>query len=172
MTNEQWEQISSRVRAVLNYGIAQKEWLQSSKMARLIASVPFLAGCAKPTETSFCHLTIYLLSLDESARDLFFHKPEDDKDIYSRLIPISNYAGGDRNIIQCCTDLMVLCMISNYDKNVETDRAIGKYNPVNEAGWDYQTLSQKLIQSINKTITPEISRIYTIEEALKGYWQN
>ena len=171
MNDELWENILSRAGAVFNFGIEKKEQLKSSRMARLIASTPFLAGCGKATGTSFSHLSIYIMSLDESAKDIYFHKPDDDEDIYSRLFPISSFCGGNKDVIQCCMDLTALCMLSNYKKDAEKDEAIGKYNPINAGKWDYDIFSEKLIMNINKSITPEISKIYTTDDALKGYWR-
>ena len=109
------------------------------------------------------------MSLDESARDIYFHKSEDDKDIYSRLLPIINFKGGDKTVIQCCIDLTALCMLSNYKKDMEEDKAIGKYNPVNDSNWNYDTMSEKLVDNIDKTITNQISEIYTKNDALRAY---
>lgn len=172
MTDEQWENVLSRAGAVFNFGIEKKEQLKNNKMARLIAATPFLAGCNKATETSFSHLVIYLMSLDESAKDIYFHNEEDDEDIYSRLFPINGFSGGNREIIQCCMDLMALCMLSNYKKDKEEDEAIGKYNPVGIGKWDYEFMSKQLTESIQKTITSDISTIYTVENAQKGLWKN
>ena len=171
MTKQQWEIVSSRVRAILNYGIAQTEWLQESRLARFIAAVPFLAQCGKATETSFAHLLIYLATLDSSVRQIFFHKPEDDKDLYSRLSPILNFYGGNEATLHCCRDLMALCMISNYQQDAESDRALGKYNPLNTGIWDAQLLIRQLEESIKSSITPEIAEFYTVEEALLGLWK-
>ena len=172
MTNEQWENVLSRAGAVFNFGIDKKEQLKNSRMAKLIAATPFLAGCNKATETAFSHLSIYLLSLDESAKDIYFHKSEDDEDIYSRLFPISGFSGGSKAIIQCCMDLTALCMISNYKNDAAEDKAIGKYNPINAGKWDYDAMSTTLIQSIEGTITTEISAVYTVEDAVRGFWND
>jgi|SaaInl8_200m_RNA_FD_contig_21_1850271_length_768_multi_7_in_0_out_0_1 hypothetical protein len=171
MTKEQWEHVLSRVGAVLNFGIEKKAQVQNSKMAKLIAAVPYLADCNKAMETSFSHLLIYLMSLDESAKDIYFHKPEDDRDIYSRLFPISNFSGGDKTVIQCCMDLISLCMLSNYNKDIKQDEVIGKYNPLINQKWDYDKIAAALIQNIEKTITKEISEIYTKDDALKAFWE-
>jgi hypothetical protein len=170
MTKEQWETVSSRARAILNYGIAQTELLQKSRMARFIAAVPFLARCGKATETSFAHLLVYLASLDGSVKELFFHKPEDDGNLYTRLTPMLNFQGGNESTILCCRDLMALCMLSNYQKNAEADKASGKYNPLNAGAWVAQPLIEELKASIHTRITPEIAEYYTVEEALRGLW--
>ncbi len=172
MTNDQWEYVLSRAGAVLNFGIEKKEQVKNSKMAKLIAATPYLAGCDKVLETSFSHLIIYLLSLDESSKDIYFHKFEDDSDIYSRLLPISNFRGGNKIVIQCCIDLTALCMLSNYKKDMEDDEANGKYNPLTVSNWDYNSMSAKLIDNIDKTITVEISKIYSKDDAFKAFWGN
>ena len=171
MTKEQWESVLSRAGAVLNFGIEKKEQVKNSKMAKFIAAIPYLAGCNKALETSFSHLIIYLMSLDESAKDIYFHKPEDNSDIYSRLFPISGFSGGNKEVMQCCMDLMALCMLSNYKKDIEQDKTIGKYNPINDGKWEYDNMAETLVQNIDKTITNEISEIYTKDDALRAFWK-
>jgi hypothetical protein len=171
MTNEQWTNVLSRAGAVLNFGIAKKEQLQNNNLAKLITATPYLADCMKATETSFSNLLIYLMSLEESAKDIYFHKTEDDKDLYSRLAPISNFIGGNKTIIQCSLDLTALCMLSNYRKDADLDMEIGKYNPINSGKWNYDELSATLIENIDKTIIPDMADIYTKENALRGMWR-
>jgi hypothetical protein len=171
MTKEQWEIVSSRARAILNFGIAQTEWLQGCRTARFIAAIPFLAKCGKATETSFAHLLIYLASLDGSAKQLFFHTPEDDGEVHTRLNPILSFYGGNEAVLGCCRDLLALCMVSNYRKDAEADKVAGKYNPLNAGIWVAQPLIEELKASIGTRITPEIAEFYTIEEALRGFWQ-
>lgn len=171
MKHEQWELVSSRVRAILNYGIAQTKWLQESRIARFIAAVPFLAKCEKATETSFTHLLIYLVTLDGSVKELFFHQPEDDRNLYARLYPILNFSGGNEETLLCCKNLMALCMVSNYVRDAESDRIMGEYNPLNAGTWDAPSLIRELEESIKASSTPEIAEFYTVDEALRGYWK-
>ncbi len=171
MTKEQWETVSSRARVILNYGIAQAEWLEGNRIARFIAAVPFLARCGKAMETSFAHLLVYLASVDGSVKQIFFHKPEDDGDIYARLTPILNFQGGNEAALSCCKDLLALCMVVNYRRDAEADKVVGKYNPVNAKVWDAEALIMSLEGSIRENITPEIAGFYTVEEALQGLWR-
>jgi len=171
MTEEQWSNLSGRAGVILNYGIKEKERLKNSKLARLITATPFLAGCEKAEETAFSHLILYLVSMDESARTLYFHKPIDDRDVHTRLFPVSNFLGGDAVIIQCCLDLIALTMLANYRKDAEEDKSLGKYNPLNAGKWDYTAESERLVRQINENGTADIFTIYTIEDALKGYWK-
>ena len=172
MTKKEWETVSSRARALLDFGVVEAEWLETSRIARFIAAVPFLAGCSKALETSFSHLLVYLASLDDSTKEIFYHKSEDDGDLYSRLQPLLGFHGGNGENLLCCRDLLALCMVSNYRKDAEEDWTLGKYNPLNTGVWDGLSLVGELSESIEKRITPEIAEFYTIEDALRGYWQS
>lgn len=172
MTEEQWNILAGRAGAVLNYGIEDKAWLKQSKIARLITAIPFLAGCDKAEETAFSHLLIYLIALHESGKSIFLHKPIDDRDVYTRLFPLSNFMGGDVSVISCGLDLIALTMIAGYRRDAGEDEKLGKYNPLNAGKWDYATESDKLTGKIKASITPEMEVLYTVEDALKGYWKS
>lgn len=172
MTKIQWEKVSSRVRTIFNFGVEKSEWLENCRMARLIAAVPFIAGCNRAEETSFTHLAVYVMSIDGSTKELYFHKAEDDENPFSRLLPISNFSSGNQQIIKCCMDLILLSMISNYNKDAQEDMNIGKYNPIASGKWNYSELSKSVIKRIDENITPEISAVYTTEKALKGVWND
>jgi hypothetical protein len=172
MTEEQWSDLAGRAGAVLNLGIKEKAWLKHSKMARLIAATPFLAACEKAKATAFSHLILYLVAMDESARNIYFHSPADDGDVYTRLFPIGSFMGGDPGVIRCFLDLTALTMLAGYKKDAGEDRRWGKYNPLNEGKWDYDAMSEQLIERIRENSRPEIEAIYTVEDALKGYWRS
>ncbi len=161
-----WERISSRARAVFNFGIKKAEWLEKCKTARFIALIPFIADCKKAEETSLTHLAVYIMFVDDSTKELYFHKPEDDEDVYSRLQPISNFNEGNQDIIKCCMDLLALNLIAEYQRDKDHDKAIGKYNPFNTGKWDYKSLSERLIRDIKGSITPIIENIYSIDDSL------
>ena len=172
MSNEDWITVSSRVRTIFNFGIERSEWFLNCKTAKFIAAIPFLAGCEKAKETAFTHLCIYYMSIDESGKEIYFHKESDDKDLFSRLLPISNFVGGDRNTIECCMSLLALNMLCNYNKDAIYDELIGKYNPISKKRWDFEPLYTELIKKIETNITDEISEFYSIDDAEPGVWKD
>ncbi|MDC7126186.1 MAG: hypothetical protein PQJ46_11510 [Spirochaetales bacterium] len=170
MTKKDWAIISSRVKAVFNMGVEKAKWLDNCEVGRFIAAIPFLAGCDKPFQTAFSHLCIYVMSIDESTKEVYFHSREDDADLYLRLAPISDFIGGNQKVISCCMDLLALNMVSNYKNDQAADKSIGKYNPLNDGDWNYDELAEKLKASINKNITPEVRAVYDIEDSVRGLW--
>ena len=170
MTENEWIDVSGRVKVLFNFGIEKSNWLLSCRTARFIAAIPYLAGCDKARETSFSHLAIYCMSNDESGKDVFLHNESDDSDIFSRLRPISNFISGDRRIIDCCMSLLALNMICNYNKDADHDKLIGKYNPIAGGLWDFDSIYNELTRTIDANITPEISEYYSIALAKSGAW--
>jgi hypothetical protein len=63
-------------------------------------------------------------------------------------------------------------MVSNYRRDAESDKAVGKYNPLNARTWDADSWTTRLSASIQTKSTPGIAGFYTLEEALQGYWQS
>lgn len=172
MYEREWVDVADRARAFLNFGVAKKEWLEGSRLARFIASIPFLAGCDKPRETSFIHLLTYLASLEESAKDIFMPGPADDADLYSRLTPLMLSSGGDGRVLSCCRDLLALCMVANYRDDAASDLSLGKHNPVALGKWDAEALIDSLKSRIRASATPDILALYTEDDALKGIWKD
>ncbi len=169
-TNAIWESLTDKAAVVFNYSIAEKAWLKNNKIAKIIAATPYIAESLKPEVVSFSHLSLYLLSCTEIGKTIFIHKEADDVDIYSRLLPITNFLTGDKDIIQMSNDLLALCMIANYKKDSGIDKKMGKYNPIALGKWDYDELSKKLEENILKNKESEITELMTIDDALKGIW--
>lgn len=169
-TNVIWESITDKAAVVFNYSIAEKAWLKNNKIAKIIVATPYIAESLKPEVVSFSHLSLYLVSCTEIGKTIFFHKEEDDADIYSRLFPITNFVTGDKDAIQTSNDLLALCMISNYKNDSSIDKKTGKYNPVALGKWDYDELSKKLKENILKNKKSELTELMTIDEAIKGIW--
>lgn len=170
-SEEIWEAITDRVSVVFNFGVAQKEWLKKNTIAKLITATPYLAECRKKEVIAFSHLSLYIIAQSEVGKNVFFHKEEDDLDIYSRLQPISHFVEGNKITIQRSIDLLTLCMITNYKEDAENDLKLGKYNPVALGKWDYDSLSKKLIENISANDDQDMDSIFSINDALRGYWK-
>ncbi|MFW5776408.1 MAG: hypothetical protein ACOCZB_03885 [Spirochaetota bacterium] len=138
-------------------------------IARLIAALPFLAGCDRPERTAALHLGAYVLST-QSTRHLFFAVPEDDADVYARLEPIMQFQGGDEGIIGRGMALIAHNMVVDYQRDREIDRALGKYNPVASGAWNAEALIAQLRARIRQIACPEMDEIMTEEDGTEEWW--
>ena len=127
-------------------------------ITRLIAALPFAAGARNPERTAALHLSTYVLSVRQT-RHLFFAAPEHDCDVFARLEPIARFDGGNQAIIQRGLAHLALTMVTDYRRDVELDKGIGKYNPVAAGVWDSDAVVGQLESIIKKTESPELDRI-------------
>ena len=169
--NIYWPELCSMIATTFNMDPEIKTWLESKNVAKLIAALPFLAGCNKPNQTAAGHLSIYLLSVFEATKSLFHHEEwSDDNEIMRRLQPISNFDGGDPEIFERGMNLLALNMVCGYERDIQKDIFLGKYNPVGEGVWDYSKLKSDLINKIENVYCPEMDRILNTIVGPLTFW--
>ncbi len=144
---------------------------QEKPLARLIGKLPFLAGCDDAERTAVAHLGIYLMSCRDTKP--YFHPHEGDNGhILDRLRLIMSFRGGDRAIIDRGMALIGLQMLHDYKRDVEIDAAIGKYNPLAEGAFDFETTRDELLATIRATESEEMDEDYDDEIAPLSYWSS
>ena len=157
--SEQWPEIAEAVGLSFRMDEEERARLHDKPVAKLIAAIPFLAGCDQPARTAVAHLGTYILSVRET-KPFFNAEPTDDGDILARLRLIMNFRGGDEAIIDRGMALLALTMIVDYDRDVQIDSAIGKYNPVASGAFDYDIMYSTLMRRIEAVDCPAMDEIY------------
>ncbi len=163
-----WNTISQLVAEHLRLSIGELERLRANSTARLIAAIPYIAGCTNADRISVHHLATYLLA--QSASSIFDHREEDDRDVFARLERISHFPDGDKNVIHRGMSLLALIMIAGYERDVQTDRSQSVYNPIGSGSWDVEELRARLVRRIRSVPSPEMDYIIDLEHALRGDW--
>ncbi len=164
-----WENIAGAVADAFRMDDTEYEWLKNKSLAKLIAAIPFLAGCDDPDRTAVTHLGAYIMSI--RIKTLANAKPSDDEDLMRRLEMINNYIGGDRDIIRKGMSLIALNMIADYARDIEEDRLFGKYNPVDSGAFDYESEKERLERIITSVECREMDEIMNLDEAVETYWE-
>jgi hypothetical protein len=169
--NNFWDDLCDKMSQAFNLDSEKESWLKGKEVARLIAAIPFLAGCRKPEQTAAAHVSIYLLSVLESTKSIFQHDEwNDDTDIMNRLSPVANFDGGDQQIIERGMNLLALNMICGYERDIQKDTLLNKYNPVARGAWDYSTLKAKLISRIISNPCSEMDEIFNMDAGIFTFW--
>ncbi|MCR4734158.1 MAG: hypothetical protein K5829_04015 [Treponema sp.] len=122
--------------------------LNESVTAKIIATIPFAAGCKDPERTAITHLGTYLMEL-KGFQKFCAHLPSDDEDIFNRLACISTFEGGNKAIIEHGMYILALIMIEGYKKSMKKDLLENVYNPFNSGKWDYKLLREFILSKIN-----------------------
>jgi hypothetical protein len=155
-----------------SFSLAEREAdsLVSHPVARLIAALPFLAGAEQPERTAAAHVATYVLSV-RGATEVFAARPSDDKDILERLWAGTAFLGGDGPVIRRGLALLALCMIADYERDVEADTASGKHNPVAAGTWDAPAIRASLVETVESVPCAEMDGILSSAQAVREYWQ-
>ena len=124
-----WIRISSMVADAFRLTGEERDRFGSSRIARLVAAIPYLAGCDDAERTALAHLSTLVLASRPSTRNAFDHAPSDDPDPMERLRTIADFKGGDPAILK--KGMLTLCcaMLRGYIQDADADRATGYYNP-------------------------------------------
>jgi hypothetical protein len=164
-----WAEIAGRVAEAFRMTEEEKVWLFNGKIAKLIAAIPFLAGCEDAERTAAAHLGTYLLSVRETK--CYFNAQVADKvSVLERLRLISNFKGGDQKIIERGLCLLALNMVSDYHRDIEEDAALGKYNPIAAGDWDFESTVVDLEYKILSVNCEEMDEIVSIVMIPLSFW--
>ena len=155
-----WEYLVLEMKKVFRFTRKETKWFKNCKTAKLIATIPFAAGCDEPERTAIAHLCIYLAEI-RGFQKYYAHLPSDDCDLFKRLGFISTFEGGNQDIIEYGMNLLALTMIEGYHKSENDDKTNGIYNPFVSGKWNYDICVQRIKQSFNKNSFPRLDDLYS-----------
>ncbi len=141
----------------------------ASPIARLIGALPYLAGCDRAERTAVEHLGTYVLSVRET-RSAFYATTDDDATVYDRLAPIMHFEGGDEALLRRGIALLALSMITDYKRDVDLDRMIGKHNPIGSGAWDFESTREELQRDIDAVDSPDMDHVFRNDASVENWW--
>lgn len=167
--DESWHEIVSIVASSFRMEEKHKAALLVNPVAKLIAAIPYLAGCREPLRSALAHVGTYVLGAGGPAKKVFAHKSQDDYDVLARMAAIASFEGGDPAVINRGMKLLAICMIAGYKRDEGTDK--GKvYNPVAEKRWNADEKIASLANAIAASQNPEMDEILTTASASNVWW--
>jgi len=169
LINRKWDEISDSLAAAFRMDEDEKRRFKAKDIAKLIGALPFIAGCEDAERTAVTHLGTYILSVRET-KPYFNATMGDSTDVFERLRLGSNFKGGNQRIIEKGLSILALNMIYDYNRDIDIDDAIGKYNPVSDGSFDYSSLRADLERKIESVVSPEIDTIVCSDIGPKAYW--
>ena len=143
----------------------EKEVFSVNQTARLIAALPFLADCEQAERTAYDHLASYLVATRKKSVSNVVRG----ETLRSRLFVISNFLGGDPDIIERGMNLLALNSLEDYYEDLEDDIKSGKYNPLSTGEIDYESEKMNLIEKIAAVECPEMDKILNLD-TVQGFW--
>jgi hypothetical protein len=169
--DETWEKIASIVASVFAMDKSRKERLLDNPTAKLIAAIPFLAGCYESERTAIAHVATYVIAGSDAAEAVFDHKAGDNYDVLARLASIGQFEGGNPAIINRGMKLLAKIMIEGYRRDIDSDKAAGKYNPLGQGAWNASEKLSSLESSIATTSDEEMDSIAVGASIAASWWR-
>mgnify|MGYP001344891158 CR=1 FL=1 len=164
-----WAELAAQIADAFRMRETESSAFKANKTARLIAAIPFAAGCEEPERTALAHLATYLIAGSPSCRRAFDHKAADDREALARLAPIADFQGGDKKVIDRGMRLLALIMVSGYRRDLEKDGKSGEYNPLLAKAWK----ADETIAELSKGIDGKAALPYgflTTEQGALTFW--
>ncbi len=166
-----WEYLVQNMSKVFRMTQDETELFRNSVTAKIIAAIPFAAGCDEPEKTAIAHLSLYIVEA-RGFETYCSHSPEDDKDVMHRLMPIANFKGGNTKIIRHGMTMLALIMLEGYNRSRGVDFSERIYNPLNAGVWNYQKLKTLLLSDLAQIEVPQLDDIfYTLPLTTIGWGQ-
>jgi hypothetical protein len=170
-SSSDWEEIVSIISSAFAMDDARRARLFANATAKLIAAIPYLAGCRESERTALAHVATYVIAGSEAGRKAFDHKSNDDYDIFARLATGAGFEGGDPAIINKGMKILASIMIEGYRRDRASDKAKGLYNPVGAGVWNADERLSALKLSIAAVEDEEMDAIAEEIGVKGGWWQ-
>lgn len=165
-----WQILSELAARALRLEQTETERLRASKAARLVAALPFAAGCPGAERLALAHLATFWIASVGPARSAFDHGPADDASYLARLSPIADHPGGDPDVVEAGMARLALMMLAGYERDSAADAAAGEYNPLNAGAWELSDARAALLEAGESDGT--LDAVLTAREAAGEWWQS
>lgn len=165
---EKWDSLVDYITDAFKLTYEESLDLKGSKIARLIGATPYIADCKDPKRTALTNLTSYLLT--KRTYGIFDYKPTDNMDLHKRLSIFDIFIDGDKEVIEKSMNLLALNMLCEYNRTLEEDFELCKYNPILSGALDFEAERETLIKQVETTECTYIDEILTTFEAQILWW--
>lgn len=164
-----WNYFTEELSRAFRLTEKESKELYKSTVARIIAAIPFVAGCESPERTAIAHLSLYEVEL-KGFEKYCGHQTSDDADIMERLKPIADFEGGNRDVIHHGMTMLALIMLEGYNRSRGLDFSKQVYNPLNSGAWNYKELKVFLTSELRQIEVPLLDEIYFANDVKEYDW--
>lgn len=168
--DQNWENLSRKTSKAFKMWPLSARKLKANRTARLIAALPFLAGCEHPERTALSHLATFVLASSKPCRKVFDHDASDNASPTARLAPIADFQGGDKAVIEEGMARLAMIMANGYKKDLEKDKKSGEYNPILAGAWKHESMISSFNSAAPSAAKEKLDAAMPLGEVLRAYW--
>jgi hypothetical protein len=164
-----WKLLCKSVAETFRFTSQEETAFAGNRTARLIAAIPFAAGCDEAERTALAHLAVYMTEL-RGGRLIGDHTPADNASPFTRLRLLSSFKGGSQSIIRHGMTQLALVMLAGYEHSREEDLCRKAYNPLNDGSWDAAAMRLKLSGELRACPCAALDDIMSLEGGGLPVW--
>ena len=153
-----WDSFVTQISKVFRLTKEEENNFKNSITAKIIATIPFVAGCKDAERTAIAHLSLYMVE-KQGFQDYCCHLPSDDDNLLERLSFISTFEGGNQLVIEHGMYILALIMIEGYKHSAKKDIKYGIYNPIANGKWHYTTKKNEILTVLKKFPCEELDSL-------------
>ncbi len=166
-----WPRLSGLIAVAFRMDETRAASFSASRAAKLVAALPYAAGCPRAERVALAHLGTFVLACYGDTRLPFDHLPEDDGDPLARLAPVADHPGGNPAVVRAGLSRLALMMLNGYERDLDADRARGLYNPLLKGSWKAEDKRAELKKASASVASELLDAAITTEEALRAWWE-
>ncbi len=164
----EWDYITNEIKNVFRLTDIEFDELRKSKIAKIIAAIPFEAGCYEPERTAIAHLCLFMAEKKGFGK-YCSHVPSDDTTLYNRLSFISTFEGGDEKVIEYGMNMLAYFMVEGYHKSESYDKENNIYNPFVSGKWNYKQTKSLIMKKLESYSNELLDVIFTTIGPVGGW---
>lgn len=166
--DEDYEAILRVAAPSVRLTMGELERLRRSKVARLLAAVPYRAGCENPDLIAVLHVSMYVAGM--RSREFFAHR--DNQSLGDRIGMGLHYPDGDAEVIDAAMAILESVSLNDHKKDADADRRRGYPNPLNMGLVDYATEKRRIRERL-RAVRPALRReLEGILSSSEDHWSD
>lgn len=144
MKDSKYQEAVQKVAQTYEMNSQERQSLLKSKAARIAAELPYISGCKNPDLICLRALGVFFTA---HKNPVFDHSELDT--LRDRLFDLNIYKTGDSDKVECGLKQLELISLEDHYTDRYTDKAEGKYNPINAGTIDYEKTKKDVLAKIS-----------------------
>jgi hypothetical protein len=164
-----WKDLVGKVQVLMRLWDSEKAQLLEDKGAKLVGLAPYLCNAPDADRYAVANVVLFIIG---SKDEVFNAKKADYVDFGSltrRFYPLVNFPGGDEKKKKYIGKLLIITSLEDMKQDAAEDK---KYNPYLFDARQMDKYKNTLVEEVKKEKQEEIDEIFTVKDALAGYWRS
>jgi len=162
-----WVEIVENTVISSNLSGIEEQKIRKNPVARLLAALPYYAGCKNPDQLAALKLGMYVAGMRNPA--MFAHR--ENQTVRERIEPGVLCPSGDPEIIEIATSFLELISLNDHIHDFEEDMKTGHPNPIGTNMLFHYARRDQLVYEIENVYNQDVvQRMMQVVNPMMAWW--